>query len=46
MGAALRALERRNLSLGTMGISAELVEGGFHIDQILFGPLDLGAHQS
>lgn len=41
----VRALERLNLSLGAMGISAELVEGGFHIDQVLFGPLDLGANQ-
>jgi hypothetical protein len=46
MDSPLRALERLNLSLGAMGISAELVEGGFHIDQILFGPVNLCSDQS
>ena len=38
---ALRAVERLNVSIGTMGVSAELVIEDFHIDQILFGPLNL-----
>lgn len=40
---ARRALERAYLSLSPRDISVELIEGDLHVDQILFGPLDLGA---
>lgn len=42
--AALLALKRLDLSIGSMGISQKLIKGDFHVDQVLFGPIDLGAN--